>query len=116
MRRRAQILDMELRALVLLGDSNVAGAIALLNEASAIEEAMPFEFGPPFVDKPSHELLGEVLLEAGRAAEATAAFEAALRRAPLRANALEGLAAAAAAAGNAAKAKDATAALAAIRR
>ena len=28
--------------------------------------ALPFEFGPPFVDKPTHELLGEILLEAGR--------------------------------------------------
>ena len=35
--------------------------------------------------KPSHELLGEVLLQAGKAAEAAAAFDACLLRMPNRA-------------------------------
>jgi tetratricopeptide (TPR) repeat protein len=116
MRMRAQILDTELRALILAGSSKRDEAIALLREATAVEDAMPFEFGPPFIDKPSHELLGEVLLAAGKAAEAVAEFEAALRITPLRANALAGLAEAADAAGDSLKAKEARAALAAIRR
>lgn len=116
LRMRAQILDTELRALVLAGGGKRDEAIALLREATAVEDAMPFEFGPPFIDKPSHELLGEVLLAAGKAAEAVAEFEAALRITPLRANALAGLAEAAGAAGDVVKAKEAKAALAAIRR
>jgi tetratricopeptide (TPR) repeat protein len=116
MRRRAAILDLELRALLAAGQRDHDRAIALLREATAIEEAMPFEFGPPFVDKPSHELLGEILLDAGRPDEARGAFQAALRRTPLRANALAGLAEAADRAGDAATAADARAALASIRR
>lgn len=115
-RRRAQILDMELRAVILAGTGRSAEAISLLEEAASIERAMPFEFGPPFIDKPAHELLGEVLLAAGRAGDAIGAFEAALRTTPLRANSLVGLEAAARAAGDAAKASEAGAALAGIRR
>jgi tetratricopeptide (TPR) repeat protein len=116
MRRRARILDLELRALAEEAAGRTDQAIGLLREATAVEEGMPFEFGPPFVDKPSHELLGEVLLSAGRPNEAVSAFEAALRRTPLRANALAGLSAAATAAGDQTKAREAEAALAAIRR
>ena len=42
--------------------------------------------------KPSHELLGEVLLETGKAAEAAAAFDACLLRMPNRARSLMGAA------------------------
>ena len=51
---------------------------------------MPMEFGPPFVDKPARELLGDVLLRIDRPREAAAAYEAALRRTPGRAAALRG--------------------------
>ena len=51
--------------------------------------------------KPSHELLGEVLLRAGKAKEAAAAFDACLLRMPNRARSLMGAAQAHAAAGNA---------------
>src|SRR5690606_27087197 len=74
--------------------------VALLREAAAAEEAMPFEFGPPAVVKPAPELLGEVLLELGRPAEARDAFARSLARAPGRALSLLGLARAAAAAGD----------------
>jgi cytochrome c-type biogenesis protein CcmH/NrfG len=50
------------------------------------------EFGPPSLDKPANELLGEVLLEVGRAREARAAFEAAQVLAPGRRQSLVGLA------------------------
>ena len=36
-------------------------ALALLRTAAASERAMPFEFGPPFVQKPTYELLAEQL-------------------------------------------------------
>ena len=49
--------------------------------------------------KPSHELLGEVLLQAGKPADAAAAFDASLLRMPNRARSLMGAARAYAAAG-----------------
>jgi tetratricopeptide (TPR) repeat protein len=95
-----QILEQELEALVAQADGRVPAAIQLLRSAAAAEDAIPFEFGPPAVAKPTHELLGEVLLAAGRAREAQVEFERALRLAPKRALSLLGLARAAAAAGD----------------
>jgi hypothetical protein len=51
--------------------------------------------------KPSHELLGEVLLRAGKHGEAAAAFDACLLRMPNRPRSLYGAALAHAAAGHA---------------
>jgi hypothetical protein len=72
-RARAAVLDRELEALALLADKKSDEAVAALRAASAAEAAMPVEFGPPFVDKPAAELLGDVLLALGRKAEATTA-------------------------------------------
>ncbi len=82
----------ELDGLVLLHRGDTASAIALLSKAAAAEKSMPMEFGPPSVDKPANELLGEVLLDLGRAQEARAAFEAAQIIAPGRGQSLIGLA------------------------
>jgi tetratricopeptide (TPR) repeat protein len=89
-RRRAGILEQELRALVDLSKNRRDDAVTTLEQAAAAEDAMPMEFGPPFVDKPARELLGDVLLRLDRPREAAAAYEAALRRTPGRAAALRG--------------------------
>ncbi len=89
-------------------------AIAGAKSAAALDDGLNYEFGPPDVVKPAHELLGEMLLEAGRPADARKEFEAALARYPGRALSLLGLARAASKAGDAAAAKDAYARLAAI--
>ena len=44
-------------------DNAIAG---VLERAAAAQSAMPAEFGPPFVDKPARELLGDVLLSIDR--------------------------------------------------
>ena len=77
-----------------------ANAVALMQQATALEDAMPVEFGPPADVKPAHELLGEMLLQAGRAGEAQVEFARALAHAPKRALSLLGLGRAAAAAGD----------------
>jgi tetratricopeptide (TPR) repeat protein len=115
-RRRAEILLMQVDGLLHEADGAPEEAIALLREAAAAEEELPFGFGPPVVDKPSHELLGEVLLRAGRAPDAEAAFRAGLLRARERALTVLGLARASAAAGDARAAADAYGRLAAIWR
>jgi hypothetical protein len=79
----------------------------LLREATQAEDKIPLEFGPPDVVKPSHELLGEVLLGLGEAAEARREFTRALALAPGRARSLLGLGRAALAVGDTAAARKA---------
>jgi tetratricopeptide (TPR) repeat protein len=94
------VLAKELRAYLRLADGDTAGALAVAREAAAIQDTMPADFGPPDVVKPAHELLGEILLESGQAAEAQREFTLALAQAPRRALSLLGLARAAEAAGD----------------
>jgi tetratricopeptide (TPR) repeat protein len=87
----ANVLELELLALVRAADGDREHAIADLRKAATIEDSVPYEFGPPFVDKPPYELLGEMLLAFGRPHEARVAFEQALARTPERPAALTGL-------------------------
>ena len=73
---------------------------------------MSFEFGPPAVVKPAHELSGELLLAAGKPADARREFEASLSHDPGRALSLLDLARAEAAAGDAVASKETSAKLA----
>jgi tetratricopeptide (TPR) repeat protein len=91
MRRVPMIEQDELNGLLLMRQGDTAGGLALLFRAAAAEKALPMEFGPPSLHKPANELLGEVLLDRGRAEEARAAFEAAQVIAPGRGQSLIGL-------------------------
>jgi tetratricopeptide (TPR) repeat protein len=77
-----------------------AKAIELMKQAATLEEQMAPPLGPPILVKPSHELFGEILLRAGKPAEASAQFGVALLRQPNRARSLLGSARAAAQAGD----------------
>jgi tetratricopeptide (TPR) repeat protein len=103
----ARIIEQELEALILFAEGRTAEALALLTEATTAEEARPLEYGPPSVVKPSHELLGEMLLALDRPAEARVQFTKALERAPRRTLSLVGLAQAAERAGDLAAAQEA---------
>jgi Tfp pilus assembly protein PilF len=69
--------------------------VELLRRATVLEESLRPPSGPPDMIKPSHELFGDVLLRAGRPAEAAAQFQTALLRQPNRPRSLLGLARAA---------------------
>jgi tetratricopeptide (TPR) repeat protein len=97
--KSVRILHKELAALIAEGRGQRDQAIALLQDAVKIEESMRPPNGAADPIKPSHELLGEVLLRAGKSADAAKAFDAALLRMPNRARALHGAAVAYAAAG-----------------
>ena len=101
-----EIQALELRALLQVAAAPDS-AVVLLRRAAALEDAMPVAFGPPVVVKPTHELLGEVLLSLRRPREAQAEFQRALALAPRRALSLLGLRRAAAAAGDSTVARDA---------
>jgi tetratricopeptide (TPR) repeat protein len=70
-------------------------AIELMKRATAQEEQSGPPSGPPSLIKPTHELFGEILLRAGKPAEASQQFAVALLRQPNRARSLLGAARAA---------------------
>lgn len=98
--KRVRVLASEMDGLARAASGDGAGAVDALRRAAATEDSMAFAFGPPFVDKPAHELLGEALLDRGRPGQAREAFEAALARARNRPRSLLGLARASAADGD----------------
>ena len=111
---RLRIAHMELAALIAFNAGDMDQAIGLLTEATALEETLLIEYGPPASLQPPHELLGAVYLMNDRPAEAVHVFRKALELVPGRTNSLVGLSTAAAAAGEDATAADAKARLEAI--
>lgn len=92
------IYNGELHALIAAAEAMQSGskekmqdAVAELQRMVTKEHAMPLEFGPPNIEKPTDELLGELLLQLHRPAEARDAFQAGLARAPGRKLAMEDL-------------------------
>jgi tetratricopeptide (TPR) repeat protein len=83
-RVRPEIFLFEARALLAEQDKDFAAAERLLLQAVGSEDKLPIAFGPPTIDKPSHELLGEFLMRRGRRDEAHAEFEKAIARTPGR--------------------------------
>ena len=106
-RQAGRAMELQLRSLIALAGGDNKKALQLIKQATAVEDEMPLSYGPPSPVKLSHELFGELLLEAGRPAEARDEFERALERAPRRALSLLGLARAAARAGDTAASKNA---------
>jgi len=90
-RGRLTILEQQLAATVQAARGQARQAADALRSAAATEDKLPFDFGPPYIEKPTYELLGEILLDANEPKEARAAFEKALARTPDRTAALTGL-------------------------
>jgi tetratricopeptide (TPR) repeat protein len=84
MRRQAIIKRMQIESMILAAEGRMDGAIETATKAAAEEKGWPYAFGPPAPEKPSYELLGELLLKQNRTEEAKAAFASALLRAPNR--------------------------------
>jgi tetratricopeptide (TPR) repeat protein len=99
------IMEREVAALIELAAGRRDQAVAILQIAARSELQLPPPFGLPEPVKPATELLGEVLLEAGRPREAIDSFEQALRRNANRSLSVLGLARASAALGQTAAAR-----------
>ena len=91
-RQAGQVLSTALEGLLFLKQNNTPKGLQLIQEATKMEDLLPYTYGPPFPIKPAHELAGEVFLELNQNDKAKREFELALDRAPQRALALEGLA------------------------
>ncbi len=87
----ADVVVRQIDALVLLREGKHDEGLIVLATAADIEDRLPLAYGPPAVEKPSRELLGEELLAAGRAAEAKTTLLAALARTPGRTAVLRAL-------------------------
>jgi tetratricopeptide (TPR) repeat protein len=90
--QRLLILTEQLQALLMAADGKTEEALTELKKIAASEHALPLEFGPPSVYKPTDELLGDLLVELRRPAEARDAFQVALARAPGRRSVVQALA------------------------
>jgi tetratricopeptide (TPR) repeat protein len=101
-----RVAEREIEGLLRFRAGDHEGGLGMLRSAAALEDSLPFEFGPPAVEKPSHELVGEVLLEMGRFAEARTQLDAALARTPARPRVLDDLARVAEGTGDAARAAE----------
>ena len=99
-RRVPEIQQLQLQAVILSAEGHADQAVAMMQQAVAIGKELPYAFGPPSPEKPSYELLGELLLKGNKAAQAREAFKTSLKLAPRRTESLLGLARADAATGN----------------
>lgn len=81
-------------AVVALANGRTDEGLSLLRKAAEAEAALPPPFGPPLLQKPSYEMLGDELLALGKKGEAAEAYKRALAAAPNRRLSVLGLKAA----------------------
>jgi len=89
---RLVVMEQELLAAVEYTRGESAPAVRYAAEASRLEGEMPFSFGPPFVDLPAAEYLGDLLLGSRKYADAVMAYEIQLGRSRQKSRSLLGLA------------------------
>lgn len=94
--KRLEIQRLEIAAASSAANGNFNQAIETMKQATALEASLSPPLGPPELIKPSHELFGEILLQAKRPKEASEQFANSLRRQENRAHSLLGTARAAA--------------------
>src|SRR5262249_51046185 len=77
-RMAAHVMELELSGLIALASGAQEEGLTSLAAAAEKEDSMGYDFGPPAVVEPAHELLGTVLARLGRADEAAKEFQRAL--------------------------------------
>ncbi len=97
-----RVMQHEVEALAAKARGDLDGALAHAEMATDLEEGQDPPSGPTYPMKPSHELRGELLLEAGQLDEAVRVLEEGLSRTPNRSLSLLALARAKAQLGDAA--------------
>jgi len=77
---RLAVIEHQLQAVLARSQGDWAAAIAHAVDADRLEATMPYSFGPPFVDYPSAQLLGEMYLQRQQFELARDAFREQLKR------------------------------------
>ncbi len=95
----------EAQALAAKTSGNADEAVARMQEAVAIEDAIDTPSQPPYPIIPAHELFGTLLMELSRPADAREQFLLALKRTPSRPKAIYGIGRASQAVGDSATAQ-----------
>lgn len=103
--RHIHVLSLEIQAWLAHANGERTNALRLMREAAELEESTPKPPVTPAPTLPARELLGDLLLEQKRDAEALAAYKRVLELYPRRFNSLLGAARAARAAGEEAVAR-----------
>ena len=101
------VLDLEIQALLALHEGNESLALSTITKATDLEGAMPYEFGPPHIVKPSQELLGDMYMTLMKYDAAAEAYKKQLKQTPMRTSSLLGLARASQEAGQMNESKEA---------
>ncbi|HEX6307712.1 MAG TPA: hypothetical protein VFZ69_05950 [Longimicrobiales bacterium] len=103
--RNIRILRLEVNAWIAHAEQDTQSSAALMRQAAELEAATPKHAVTPAPTVPGYELLGDLLLEQSRPADALAAYRRSLALYPRRFNGVLGAARAARAAGDAAAAR-----------
>ncbi|HEX6134430.1 MAG TPA: hypothetical protein VFZ24_10715 [Longimicrobiales bacterium] len=103
--RNIRILRLEVNAWIAQAEQDTQSSAALMRQAAALEAATPKHAVTPGPTLPGYELLGDLLLEQSRPAEALAAYRHSLELYPRRFNGVLGAARAARASGHGAAAQ-----------
>lgn len=88
--QKAEVMELELKAMLALLKKNNEEAQKNFIQATNLESKTSYAYGPPQVVKPSFELYGEWLLAMNKPKEALQQFELSLKTAPGRMLALQG--------------------------
>ena len=86
----SQIMHMQIKALRSWLDNDKETTEDWLKKSVALQESLSFSYGPPFIQKPTHELYAEWLAENNRFDEAIEQYDLTLKRAKNRTVTLEG--------------------------
>jgi tetratricopeptide (TPR) repeat protein len=90
-KRVTAVMAQQLEATIIFAEGRRDEGLVLARQAAAVEDLLSFDFGPPVPVKPAHELIGDLLMDVRRPAEAMAEYRAALKKTPRRALSLLGL-------------------------
>jgi hypothetical protein len=89
--KRLAVMELELQAAKEYARGELGQAVRFAGDAVLLEGEMPFSFGPPYVDLPSAEYQGDLLLESRKYADAAVAYELQLDRTHQKSHSLFGL-------------------------
>ena len=101
--RHIRVLRLGVSARLAHTEGQADTSVQLMREAAELEASTPKHAVTPAPTLPAHELLGDLLFEQGRAAQAFEAYERSLELYPRRFNSVLGAARAARAAGDASR-------------